>query len=344
MTQRTQTLLALVAFLLGIVTFMAAYWYLGTVAATTQLPAPNQPIPAGALITPAMLTVREAPRALLNEPIYTQAADLVGKVAQVPLAAGQAVYRQHAVTLRDYRLVDDPSLVVVSVPVEPARTVGGQVQPGQRVDLWTLPLIRQRDEETIITATLILSDVLVVDVRASQGQATTRQPQAMPDTLSAQATATPQAQQQTVPLQILTVALPLTETARLLDAVATTENGAATFWVALAPVVRPVVVTPPVTVAQRSTPVTPPAPTPSPAPAATPGAPANPQWRVSHTGGTLRVRETPRGNVLGTLTEGAVVYQLEGPQLVDNTPWYRVTQLAPALTGWVAGTYLEAVP
>ncbi len=355
MTRRAQTIIGVIALALALLSGGGVYWFLGTFAATAMLPVPNQPIPAGALITAALLTEREAPRALLHEPLYTDAADLVGQVAQVPLAAGQLVYRQHAVALRDYRLVDDPALVVVSVPVEPARAVGGQVQPGQRVDLWTLPLVRNRQTETVLTATLVLSDVLVVDVRASQGQATTRQPQAVPEQLAAQPTAqaTPQSQQQTVPLQILTVALPVTQTTVLLDAVAAVENGAATLWVAFAPLARPApqlsqaAVPPgftlevmPSTATVTATASLPLTATPILTVTTTPA----PVWRVVKTGGMLQVRETPGGAVVGALPEGALVYQLAGPEDLDSMRWYRVTQHGDqAVSGWVAGAYLEAV-
>jgi len=299
------------------------------------------------------------PRALLDEPIYATAADLYGKVAQVPLAAGMAVYRHHAVALRDYRLVDDPTLVVVSVPLSPDRAVGGQVQPGHRVDVWMLPRPRttQGLEQTPLTATLILTDALVVDVRASQGQAVSRQPQAVPGQL----TTTDEAQNQqqaasNVPLQIMTFALPVTQTTILLDAVAQAENGVAILWAALAPLTRPVTtVSPavggmttqgvviPLETKPETTPVQPTA-TAEPTPEPTPAALANPQYRVTGTGGTLRLRETPRGVQVGNLKEGDLVIMLE-TQTVDGTPWYRIATGtdATALTGWASGAYLELV-
>ncbi len=346
LNRKTQTLVGLLALLLAVLSGGAVYWFLGTFAATTRLPVPNQPIPAGALITTALLTEREVPRALRQEPIYTEASDLVGKVAQIPLAPGQVIYHQHAVPLRDYRLVDDPQLVVVSVPLSPDRAVGGQIQPGHRVDVWTLPLTRQR-EDVVLTATLVLTDVLVVDVRASQGQAVARQPQAVPGQIQPQnAGAQPSSAAQGSPLQILTVALPVTHTTRLLDTLAATENGLGTLWIALAPVVRPAgSPARPTTVAQLAATPTPPTPTPPPplSPAPTETAIANPRYRVTGTGGTLRVREAPQGPVVGTVPEGAVVYQLEGPQTMGGTAWYRVMDTAQQLTGWVAVSYLEEV-
>jgi hypothetical protein len=266
--------------------------------------------------------------------------------------------------LREYRLVDDPTLVVVSVPLSPDRAVGGQVQPGHRVDVWSLPRPRttQGLEQTPLTATLILTDALVVDVRASQGQAVSRQPQAVPGQL----TTTDQAQNQqqaasNIPLQIMTFALPVTQTTVLLDAVAQAENGVAILWAALAPLTRPVTVSPAagseVTTSPRV--VTPePQPettpeitttpksilTPTATPEPTPATLANPQYRVTGTGGTLRLRETPRGAQVGSLKEGDLVIMLE-TQTVDGTPWYRIATGADAsaLTGWASSAYLERV-
>ena len=142
MSRKTQTLLGVLALLLALVSGVGAYWFLGTFAATTTVPVPCQIIPAGALISPALLVDREVPRTLLQEPIYTSVEDLQGKVAQIPLYPGVAVYRHHAVPLREYRFVDDPSLVVVSLPVDPSRAVGGQIQPGHLVDLAIAPNTR----------------------------------------------------------------------------------------------------------------------------------------------------------------------------------------------------------
>jgi len=363
MNRKTQTIIGTIALILAIAAGLGAYWFLDAFAATAVIAVPAQAIPAGALITPGLLEEREVPRALLDEPIYATAADLYGKVAQVPLAAGMAVYRHHAVPLREYRLVDDPTLVVVSVPLSPDRAVGGQVQPGHRVDVWSLPRPRttQGLEQTPLTATLILTDALVVDVRASQGQAVSRQPQAVPGQL----TTTDEAQNQqqaasNVPLQIMTFALPVTQTTVLLDAVAQAENGVAILWAALAPLTRPATASPAVAggmVAQGATipletrpeptpaqPATTPEPTPSPTPEPTPAALANPQYRVTGTGGTLRLRETPRGAQVGNLKEGDLVIMLE-TQTVDGTAWYRIATgtAADALTGWASSAYLERV-
>ena len=367
MSRKTQTVLGVLSLLLALVSGGGAYWFLGTFAAMTTVPVPRQIIPAGALISPALLVDREVPRTLLQEPIYTSVDDLQGKVAQIPLYPGVAVYHHHAVPLREYRFVDDPSLVVVSLPVDPSRAVGGQIQPGHLVDLWQLPQTRgqQEEETTPLTATLVLSDVLVVDVRASQGQAVARRPQAVPGQVQGN-TSSSQPSAANVPLQILTVALPVNQTGTLMDWLTAEENGVAVLWVTLAPVVRPTPLASPAAsaaameVAAETPP--PPAPTSTPAPANTssplPTATATPLptptpmpgYRVTSTEGALQVRaEPPQGTVLGTLPQGTVVFALAEPRDVDGTLWYHITTegngitLENPLNGWVSGAYLEAI-
>ncbi len=357
MSRKTQTLLGVLALLLALISGVGAYWFLGTFAATATVPVPRQIIPAGALISPDLLEIREVPSVLLQEPIYTAANDLLGKVAQIPLYPGVVVYHHHAVPLREYRLVDDPSLVVVSLPVDPARAVGGQVQPGHRVDLWQLPQIRgqQEEETTPLMATLVLSDVLVVDVRANQGQAVARRPQAIPGQVQGNTSSTAQPSTANVPLQILTVALPVSQTHTFMDWLTAEENGLVVLWVTLAPVVRPMLLAPPASRVQTTpvvveTPTPTPTPTNTPSPLPTPTPFSLPSYRVTSTEGALQVRVEPvQGTVLGALPQGTVVFLLEEPRDVDGVLWYHVTTegngitLENPLSGWVSGAYLESI-
>jgi hypothetical protein len=368
MSRKAQTLLGFLALLLAGVSGYAVYIFFDRLTTLATLPVPAQVIPAGALIQPEMLAEREVPRALLDEPVYQAASELAGKVAQVPLQPGMIVYHTFAVAPAVYRLVDDPALVVVALPVDPARAVGGQIQPGHHIDLWQLPKLRQADvETTAITPTLVLSDVLVVDVRGSSGQAVARLPQAVPGEMAAQGTS----QQQALPLQILTVAVPVTQTETLMALVAADRSNEAFLWVALAPLTRP-------THGEKSLP-DPLGPLPTPTPAATVPAVIPPRVptrtpiaaptlmptatpmdiptpiaavtldirSVAGTGGAaLVVRHVPGGQAIGELPEGATVVVLEGPLSgADGTPWYRCTQHGDnAVTGWVSGSFLEVHP
>jgi hypothetical protein len=123
MKRRTQLILALVSLILaGAAGFYVYTTFNQMVAAPGRHPAVT--IPAGALIDMKMLTTREVPRPLLDEAIYANAADVIGQVAAIPLRPGMVVYRSFVVSQQQYRLVDDPTLEVVSFPVNPARAVG----------------------------------------------------------------------------------------------------------------------------------------------------------------------------------------------------------------------------
>ena len=286
----------------------------------------------------------------------------MGQVAQIPLQPGLVVYQAHAVPPQEYRLVTDPTLSVVSVPVDPARAVGGQVQPGHKVDIWALPALRADAAPTeTLTATLVLLDTPVVDVRSSQGRAVARQAQAVPGQYTTGDEQT-NANSQQAPLQILTVALPVTETEVLMSWLTAEENGQAVLWTALAPLVRPesrqqaapnASSTPQEHEVGTETPSTP-APTAplTPRPTATSlptPTPPPTTWVITGTGGlALRVRDKPEtGAALGSLPEGTrVTSNPAGAWIIADTTWYYVTPLTrtePISSGWVSGAYLVEV-
>ncbi len=352
MKRRTQLILGFVALLLAAGSGYGVYTYFDRLTTTATVPVPRVTIPAGALINAALLQEREVPRTLLEEPIYTTLESLVGQVAQIPLQPGLVIYRAHAVRLEDYRFVDDPQLAVVSLPVDPTRAVGGQVQPGHRIDIWSLPLISRQNHVTpTLTATLVLQDATVVDVRTNQGQAVARQAQAVPGQYTA-GDEQQNASGQRAPLQILTVALPVTQTETLLNWLTAEENGQAVLWTALAPLSRPV---PRNTQAEPEQPDPTPSPTPTSMPTSTPTPTPTPQptatpapvttWRVSGTGGiALRVRDQPRtGTEIGSLPEGTLVESNpNGSWTISDTTWYYVTPVTATepISGWVSGEYL----
>jgi hypothetical protein len=260
MSRRTQILIAIVALLIAAATGFYVYRTFSRMVTTAHVVTPAQPIPAGALILPEMLEEREVPRPLLDEDVYVQPGELAWRVAVVPLQPGMVVYRPFAVTSTEYRLVDDPALEVVSFPVDPARAVGGQLQPGHRVDVWRLVAVRPSSGITCqgpeglglgstpkgyctltqiaagqwATATLLVKDVPVVDVRAATGLAVARSPQALPGQVKQEErrTSSPGT------LQILTVAVPR-QVARDILALVAEEQAGAELWVSLAPLGAP---------------------------------------------------------------------------------------------------------
>ncbi len=338
MSHKSQAVLGCLALLLAALSGYAVWRFFDRLTLTTTLPVPNQAIPAGAWIEAGMLTERVVPRALAAEPVYTRAADLVGRVAQVPLYPGLVVYQAYAVPPAQYRLVADPTLTVISLPVDPARAVGGQLQPGHQIDLWQVPLARAgaAGEAPRLTPTLVLSAVQVVDVRGASGQAVARQPQAVPGQAAGQSAPAGAA----LPLHILTVAVPVSQTQPLLSLIAAEHSQQAALWVALAPLVRPA------GPAAALPPSTPPPPGASLAPpAALPGMPRLVVRQVLGTaGGGSAVYERPGGPQVGELPAGALVIVLTGPQPdAGGELWYHVTQHgSQAVSGWMRGPALSA--
>jgi hypothetical protein len=243
MSRKAQVFIAIAALLAAAGVGVYVYASFARMVTTAQIVTPATLIPAGALIEPGMLTGREAPRPLLEENVYVRAEDLAGRVAVVPLSPGMVIYRPFAVTAAEYRLVDDPVLEVVSFPVDPARAVGGQLQPGHRVDVWRLVAVRPSSGVTLTeltagqwaTATLLVEGAPVVDVRAATGMAVARSPQALPGQVEQE-----QGQRSSTSsgaLQILTVAVPRV-TAREILALVAEEQSGAQLWVSLAPLTR----------------------------------------------------------------------------------------------------------
>jgi len=238
MTRKTMALIAVLAAIAAAV----AGWYVqrtfASMVTTTEIVTPAVRVPAGALIRSDMLATKIAPRPLLDEDIYVHAEELAGRVAVTPLQPGMVIYRSFAVPAEEYRLTDDPTAEVISFPVDPAKAVGGQLQPGNHVDIWRLLAARSPATDDIgelaagiyATATLLAENVPVVDVRAGSGQPYARQPQAVPGDVT-------QNQQQStsgLALQILTVAVPRDAAQVILSLVAEQRAGM-DLWVTLAP-------------------------------------------------------------------------------------------------------------
>ena len=189
-----------------------------------------------------MLTTRDVPRPLLDEAIYARADDVIGKVAAIPLRPGMVVYKSFVVSQAQYRLVDDPTLEVVSFPVNPARAVGGQVQPGHHVDLWRLAGVRPTTAITLTeltarqwaTATLIVANAPVVDVRSASGAAVARQPQAVPGKVEGGSSSS-SSSSSSAALQILTVGVRPEVARDILALVAEEDQADFVLWVTLSP-------------------------------------------------------------------------------------------------------------
>jgi hypothetical protein len=239
MSRRVQVIVGVVAIAAAVALLVVVRQWSASLVTTAKIVTPVEPIAVGALIENWMLGEREVPRPLLGENVYVQRSELVGKVAVVPLMPGMVVYRIFAVEASEYRLVEDPTLEVVSFPVDPDRAVGGQLQPNHRVNIWELWAVNPKTGMTLTevaatewgTATLLVKEALVVDVRASGGQAVARQPQAVPGQVSGSGS---EQRVRSGTLQIVTVAVPRDVAHEILALVAS-ESAGAELWVSLAP-------------------------------------------------------------------------------------------------------------
>ncbi|MBN2432673.1 MAG: SAF domain-containing protein [Acidobacteria bacterium] len=130
--------MALISLLAGAAIMLYAYDRAESLLVSHLLAVPAMPIPSYTVIRPEMLAQKEFPRTLVDEPIYIEEADLVGKITTVALQPGQLIYHSHAISLADFRFVADPELEVLSFPVDPSRSVAGRIQIGQRVTIYRM--------------------------------------------------------------------------------------------------------------------------------------------------------------------------------------------------------------
>jgi hypothetical protein len=173
---------------------------------------------------------------------------LVGKISTVPLIPNEPVYLAYAVNLSQFRLSSDPQLEVVSFPVDPAQAVGGQVRAGSRINIYRAAVRRPSEvaasstqviSTTLSTVEVLASYVHVVDVRGVRGEpvralGTTGDPTVATASDSSKTSSNGQSQQQ-VPLQIVTVAVPV-EIAGKIVGLAAEQKAGVQLWVSLAPV------------------------------------------------------------------------------------------------------------
>ena len=216
-------LLALAAAVVG-----AVYWRANYLAGVTlvNLPVPREEIPPYTLLEVEMFTISQFPRALIDDAggDYALALDnLTGQISTGTLVAGLPVPQDLAVPPAQFRLAD-PALEVASIPVSPVNGVGGQVQVGERVNIYRLKReIETIESETVLEETtqekgdaLLVATVPVVAVLSDQGLPASTDPD------------------QVMPMRILVVAAPPEVIDAILEAVAMSELGNELIWVTLA--------------------------------------------------------------------------------------------------------------
>lgn len=236
MNRTVQFVIGVVAVVLAIAAgFYGRNVYLKEVS-TYQIPVPVIAISPYTVLDESMFALRDMPRTMENLPYFQTTADLTGLISVSGLPAGLPVAKTSAVPPSQFRLAD-AAFEVLSIPVEPVSAVGGQIQIGQRVNLYHM--IRQEpksgenpnDPENAdrFTAERIAASVMVVDVRTSQG--VTASPRSLAqEGNSSLAGGSDQVEQ----VQILTLALDPSLVQSVLDAVASSKKQGGLLWTTLA--------------------------------------------------------------------------------------------------------------
>ena len=203
---------------------------------TYQIPVPVADIAPYTVLTENLFVMRDMPRTMESLPYYQTLADLKGQISVVKLPASLPVSKVSAVPPAAFRLAD-AAFEVVSVPVEPVSAVGGQIRIGQRVNLYRLA---QEDTKTdlanasaptekSIQVEQIASQVLVVDVRTSQGVP------AGPNNAESQSSGGAMSgSQQVEQVQILTLALAPDQVQKVLEVVGSSKKQGGLLWTTLA--------------------------------------------------------------------------------------------------------------
>lgn len=193
------------------------------------------------LVTADMLVVRELPRVMEAEAIYLEPAEVIGKLATGPIPAGALLYRAQLVAPAQFRLAP-AELEVVSIPVDPARAVGGQIQIGHVVNVYRVAQHRRGAGETSLVellatkgaAAVLLVTAPVVDVRDSRGLPTDQRQAASQIEREGQPTG------ENRPLQIVTLAVPPGVAQLLVELAVEQTGGEYELWLSLAPAGVPV--------------------------------------------------------------------------------------------------------
>lgn len=203
---------------------------------TYQIPVPIVEIPPYSVLTSEMFMLRDIPRMMENLPYYQKVEDLTGLISVSVLPAGLPVSQTAAVPPAQFRLAD-VAYEVVSIPIEPVSAVGGQIQIGQRVNLYQMIRLQVENSQTAqaeadtehFTVECIAQSVLVVDVRTAQGVSAGPASEEVNGNGGLSGS-----NQQVEQVQILTLALEPEQVQKVLDAVASAKKQGGLLWTTLA--------------------------------------------------------------------------------------------------------------
>ncbi len=254
MRNRFALLIAFVSLILA----LAVGWFAETqyqqLVATTELVVPAVEIPPYTVVSPEMFQVRSFPAPMAQEPVYRDASELSGKISTITLKPDQLVYRDQLVPLKQFRYTDDERLEIISFPIKPEQAVGGQIKSGQRINIYRI-VLQATPSQAVVTSPdpkvwlaaqgagieVLESDVLVADVRSTQGSPMVSPPKAQSTTseMTTYQTSDTSSSNTNRPLTIITVAVPPDVAKDILRS--TGESQIASrylLWVSLAPIVK----------------------------------------------------------------------------------------------------------
>lgn len=126
------------------------------VGATVDVVAASRDIPARTLITPELLTMETIPRRYFVESYILNPADIVGWVTLLDIREGNYLLRE----MVDQNAGLGPGERAVSIAVNQVTSVGGNVLPGNRVDV----MVSYEDEAGSGVTEMLLQDVEVLAV------------------------------------------------------------------------------------------------------------------------------------------------------------------------------------
>ena len=250
--------LALGVAFISLLVALGVGWFAETqyqaLVATTELIVPTVEIPPYTVVSPEMFKLRSFPAPMADEPVYRQLSELSGKISTITLKPDQLVYRDQLVPVRQFRYSDDERLEVISFPIKPEQAVGGQIKQGQRINIYRIVLqaapnqavVSSPDPKVWLAALgagieVLQSDVLVVDVRSTQGSPIVSPPQVQSKAseVTTYQTADTSTSNTNRPLTILTVAVPPDVAKDILRLVGESQLASRyLLWVSLAPIVK----------------------------------------------------------------------------------------------------------
>ncbi len=254
MRNRFALLIALISFIVA----LAVGWFAETqyqaLVATTELVVPAVEIPPYTVVSPGMFKTRSFPAPMAQESVYRSLDQVAGRISTITLKPDQLVYRDQLVLLRQFRYTDDERLEVISFPIKPEQAVGGQIKTGQRINIYRI-VLQPAPNQSVVSSPdpkvwlaspgagieVMQSDVLVVDVRSTQGSPIALPPKVQTNAsdVTAYQSADASSSSTNRPLTILTVAVP-PDVAKDILRLAGESQIASRYllWVSLAPLVK----------------------------------------------------------------------------------------------------------